>query len=114
MTETQATGITIAIEGACADEAATALLKLDGIQGQYEPDKTVTRDGGLTAIATIVAIVGGTMAIAEQIRKWYAEYRQRPGDKKLDKVLIVTPNGRFLLENATINEISKALEPLAK
>ena len=114
MTETQSTGITIAIEGGSADEAAIALLNLDGIQGEYEPDETVSRDGGLTAIATIVTIVGGTMAIAEQIRKWYTEYRQRPGDKKLDKVLIVTPNGRFLLENATINEISKALEPLAK
>lgn len=114
MTETQSTGITIAIEGGSADEAAIALLNIDGIQGEYKKDDAISRDGGLTAIATIIGIVGGTMAIAEQIRKWYAEYRQQPGNKKLDKVLIVTPNGRFLLENATINEISKALAPLAK
>lgn len=114
MAETGATNITFAIEGEVADEAAIALLNIDGIQGQYEKDESVSRDGGLTAIATIVGIVGGTMAIAEQIRKWYAEYRRRNDSKKLDKVLIVTPNGRFLLENATIDEISKALEPLAK
>jgi hypothetical protein len=48
----------------------------------------------ITTIATIVGIVGGTMAIAEQIRKWDQEYK--PG-KKIAKVLIVSSNGRGLL-----------------
>ena len=63
---------------------------------------------------TAAGLVGGSMAIAEQIRKWYVVYKQRQDVKRIEKVLIVTPNGRFLLENATTEEIAKALEPLAK
>ncbi|PZO47630.1 MAG: hypothetical protein DCF15_18860 [Phormidesmis priestleyi] len=106
--------IKIAIEGTAASEAAQALFEIEGLSGEYENDPDVRRDGGLTVIATVVAVVGGTMAIAEQIRKWYAEYKSKQGVKKLEKVLIVTRNGRFLLEDATIEEIAKALEPLAK
>lgn len=106
--------IQIAIEGTAATEAAQALLEIEGLSCEYEVDSEVTRDGGLTVIATVVGLVGGTMAIAEQIHKWYMDYKNRQGTKKIEKVLIVTPNGRFLLENVTIEEISKALAPLAK
>lgn len=104
----------IAIEGAAAQEAAIALFEIDGLTGDYERDPETTRDGGLTVIATVVGIVGGTIALAEQIRQWYVDYRQRQDVKKIEKVLIVTPRGRFLLEDATIEEIARALEPLAK
>jgi hypothetical protein len=54
--------------------------------------------------------VGGTLAIAEQIRKWYQEYKQQQSGKKIAKVLIVGPNGRrLLLENATIEQIRQIL-----
>ncbi|PZO09729.1 MAG: hypothetical protein DCF25_21365 [Leptolyngbya foveolarum] len=106
--------IRISIEGAAAVEAARALFEIEGINGEYEADAEVTRDGGLTVIATVVGLVGGTMAIAEQIRKWYLAYKKRQDVKRIEKVLIVTPNGRFFLENATTEEIAKALEPLAK
>ena len=106
--------IKIAIEGAAAEEAAQALFTIDGLTGELESDSAVTRDGGLTVVATVVAIVGGSVAIAEQIHKWYAEYKKQQRPKKIEKVLIVTPKGRFLLEDASIEEIAKALEPLAK
>ena len=106
--------IKLAIEGSAATEAAEALLAIEGLSGSYEAQEGVNRDGGLSAIATIIGIVGGTAALAEQIRKWYVEYKQRKNAKTIEKVLIVTPNGRFLLENATVEQISKALEPLAK
>lgn len=106
--------ITFAIEGSAASEAAEALLEIEGLSGEYEAEDEVSKDGGLTAIATIVGIIGGTTAIAEQIRKWYAAYKKRQSTGKIEKVLIITPNGRFLLENATVEQISKALEPLAK
>ena len=106
--------IKIAIEGTAATEAAQALFEIEGISGEYEVNDEVTRDGGLTAIATVVGLVGGTMAIAEQIYQWYERYKSRQSIKTVEKVLIVTPNGRLLLENATIEEISKAIEPLAK
>jgi len=106
--------IKIAIEGTAADEAARSLFEIEGLSGEYAADSKVMRDGGLTVIATVVGLVGGTLAIAEQIRKWYQEYKNRAGAKKIEKVLVVTRNGRFLLEDATIEEIAKALEPLAK
>jgi len=106
--------IKFAIAGTAAEEAARSLFEIDGLQGDYAQDSEVTRDGGLTVIATVVGLVGGTMAIAEQIRKWYEDYKSRQGVKKIEKVLIVTPNGRLLLENATIEEIAKVLAPLAK
>ena len=106
--------ITVAIEGSGAAEAAEALLAMDGVSGTVETDDAATRDGGLTAIATIVGIVGGTLTIAEQIRQWYVAYKKRQDQQTIEKVLIITPSGRFLLENATVEEISKMLEPLAK
>jgi hypothetical protein len=49
------------------------------------------------------------MAIAEQIRKWYQEYKQK--GKKIDKVIIVGRNGRrLLLEDTTVEEIRKVLD----
>lgn len=106
--------IKIAIEGTAADEAAQSLLEIEGISGEYAVDKEVVRDGGLTAVATVVGILGGAITIAEQLRKWYKEYKNRTGAKKIEKVLVITRNGRFLLEDATIEEIARALEPLAK
>ena len=62
-------------------------------------------------MGTIVGIVGGTIAVAEQIRKWYAEYKQKQSGKKIAKVLIVGRDGqRLLLENATLEEIRRILE----
>ena len=105
----------IAIEGAAADIAAEALVALDGVEGRYEVSDAVQKDGGLTAVATVVGIVGGVMAIAKQLHEWYAAWRERQQDRpKIDKVLIVTKKGRLLLEGATVEDIAKALEPLAK
>ena len=105
----------IAIEGTAADTAAAALIALDGVDGSYEVSDAVQKDGGLTAVATIIGIVGGVMTIAEQLHKWYAAWRKRQADqRKIEKVLIVTAKGRLLLEGATVEDIAKALEPLAK
>ncbi|MBX2861968.1 MAG: hypothetical protein KTR27_00310 [Leptolyngbyaceae cyanobacterium MAG.088] len=105
----------IAIEGAAADTAAEALVALEGVEGSYEVSGAVQKDGGLTAVATIVGIVGGVLTIAEQLHKWYTAWRERQQEQgKIDKVLIVTSKGRLLLEGATVEDIAKALEPLAK
>ncbi|MFB2979330.1 hypothetical protein [Microseira sp. BLCC-F43] len=104
--------IQVAIEGEGAIDATEALLAIPGISGSYEvssqqPDK----EGVVATIASIVGIVGGTIAIAEQIRKWYQEYKLQQSGKRIAKVLIVGRNGqRLLLENATLEDIRKALE----
>jgi hypothetical protein len=109
--------IQIAIEGADAVAATEALLALPGISGAFElsgelPGE-VEKEGVLATIATIVGIVGGGMAAAEQIRKWHGEYRGSLEQPRIEKVLIVTERGRIYLEGATTEEIAKALAPFA-
>ena len=106
------TEIKFSIEGENAITATEELLAIEGITGNYTADsEDVRKEPLITTVATIVGLVGGTMAIAEQIRKWYQEYKQKQSGKKIDKVLIVGRNGRrLLLENATIEEIRHILE----
>ena len=103
--------ILIEVQGQDAITATEELLAISGISGSYEVEEGVEREGTLATIATIVTIVGGTMAIAELIRKWYQEYKQGKSGKTIEKVLIVGKDGkRLLLENATLEDIRKILE----
>ncbi|MFN9060755.1 MAG: hypothetical protein ACK5WL_12290 [Pseudanabaena sp.] len=103
--------IKFAIEGDGAIAATEELLAIDGNEGSYDVDEEIQREGVMAVIATIVGIASGALAIAEQIRKWYQEYKQGKSGKRIAKVLIVGRNGdRLLLENATIEQIRKVLE----
>jgi hypothetical protein len=103
--------ILIEVQGQDAVAATEELLEISGLSGSYEIEEGVEREGTLATIATIVTIVGGTMAIAEQIRKWYQEYKQGKSGRTIEKVLIVGKDGkRLLLENATLEDIRKILE----
>jgi hypothetical protein len=102
--------IQLAIEGKDAESAARDLVTIGGIEGNWTTDETEKKEGVVTAIATIVAIVGGTIAIAEQIRQWYQEYKQGKSGKTVDKVLIVCNGQRLLLENASVAQICQVLE----
>jgi hypothetical protein len=103
--------IRMAVEGEGAIEATEALMTIPGISGSWETSNEAEREGILATIATIIGIVGGTIAIAEQIRKWYQEYRQSKSGKKIEKVLIVGRNGRrLLLEDASVEEIQQILD----
>jgi hypothetical protein len=98
------------IEGAGAIEATAALFALPAIEGEWETAPP-EREAVIVTIGTIIGVVGGTMAIAEQIRKWYLEYRQGKNGKKIEKVLLVGRNGnRIVLENATLEEIKQLLD----
>lgn len=108
-------GIRVAIAGSGAVPATEALLAIDGVSGTYTVNDEVEREGVLVTIATIVGLVGGTLAIAEQIRRWYQEYRQGKdkGKQTLEKVVLVAQNGqRLLLENATPEQIKAVLDSL--
>ncbi|MEH2211813.1 hypothetical protein [Nostoc sp.] len=104
--------IQLAIEGKDAIAATEALLEIPGISGNYAVNSDAPEREGVTAtVATIVGIVGGAIAIAEQIRKWYQEYKAKQSGKRIEKVLIVGRNGRrLLLEDATLEEIRQILE----
>ncbi|MCF4969455.1 hypothetical protein [Nostoc sp. CMAA1605] len=103
----------IAIESQDAPQAAAALLKIEGISGNYEVPNQ--KEGTLATIATIVGIVGGTVALAEQIRKWYQEWKEKQPNKVFD-VIIVNPDtgSRIFLEEATIEEITDILKSLSQ
>jgi hypothetical protein len=104
--------IQLAIEGQNAVEATKELLEIPEISGDWQPVGGTQRELALATIATIVGIVGGTIAIAEQIRKWYNEWKEGKSGKKIDKVVIIGAGGeRLLLEGATAEDISKILEP---
>ena len=107
--------IQITIEGEEADKAAEDLLNISGLTGKLEStsEEESYREGTLMTIAAIVGIVGGATALAEQIRQWYLEYKNSQSDKRIS-VVIVTPSGRILMENATIKEISEALKVLER
>jgi hypothetical protein len=101
------------IQGQDAVAATEELLSTSGLTGDWTvavEDKT-SKEAVITTVATIVGIVGGTIAIAEQIRKWYDEYKKGKSGKKIDKVLLIGRNGqRILLKDATIEQIKQILE----
>ncbi|MBW4684879.1 MAG: hypothetical protein KME40_07210 [Komarekiella atlantica HA4396-MV6] len=105
--------IQVGIEGEGAPAAAAALLEIPGISGSYEVP--TQREGTLAAIATIIGIVGGAVALAEQIRKWYQEWHKSHPGKQFDVVILDPDTGnRILLEEATIEEITEILKSLSK
>jgi len=53
----------IEIQGRDAVAATEELLSLEGIQGSYETLKEVEREGTLATIASILGILGVTIAI---------------------------------------------------
>lgn len=54
--------IQIAIEGEDAVSATEELLSISGISGDYTTPAQTEREVTVTTVATIVGIVGGTMA----------------------------------------------------
>ncbi len=108
------TDLQLEIQGSEASAAATALCELEGLEANWQPVEGDFREGTLAAIATVVAIVGGSMAIAEKLHKWYSSYRQRQTAQgaAIEKVLIVHGDQRLRLEGKTPAEIKQFLDTL--
>jgi cysteine synthase len=104
----------IEIQGRDAVKATKELLAIEGLEGSYETVSEVEREGTLVTIATIVAITAGTLDIAEKLYEWNKKYQkslQEPADARIEKVLIVAPNGnRLVLKDATVEQIQEILE----
>ncbi|MDM8536247.1 hypothetical protein QUF70_05795 [Desulfobacterales bacterium HSG17] len=103
--------IQIAIEGTASLEAAKDLIETCEISGDWQtPDGAMK--GALATIATIVGIVGGTVAVSEQIRKWYQEWKKGKSGRAIEKAVLVGNGKRVLLEGASADDIKAVLETL--
>ena len=104
----------IEIQGQDAEKATQELLSIEGLKGSYETVDEVEREGTLATIATIVGITAGTLTIAEKLYQWNQKYQkslQNPAGSKIEKVLIVAPNGnRLLLKDASVEQIQEILD----
>ena len=104
----------IEVQGTSAIAATEELLALEGIEGSYQSTDAPERGEVLVTIATIVAIVGGTLTIAEKLYQWHQKYQKSQQDlsrEKIEKVLLIAPNGnRLLLKDATLEQIQHILE----
>ncbi len=104
----------IEIQGRDAVVATKELLAIEGLEGSYQILEEVERgevNTTLVTIATIVAITSGTLDIAKQFYQWKENYFQHPTGSRIEKVLIVAPNGRrLLLKDATVEQIQEILE----
>ena len=108
--------ISVGIGGDEAARALDELLAIPGIRGSADPSDASgpTRDGGLlAATATIVGIIGGAVAIAAQIIAWRDQWKKRAGATRLDAILEDAKGNRVILDNATLEEVTAALETLA-
>ncbi len=104
--------IQIGIEGESAPAAVEALLQIPGLTGSYELPKQ--KETTVAAIATIIGIVGGVVAIAEQIRKWYQEYADSQPDKQFNVIIFDPDTGnRVSLKEASVEEITEILKSLS-
>jgi len=101
----------IAIEGNDAVDAAKALMALPTLSGNWQTPEGNQR-GVLAVIATIVDIIGDTLAAAEQIKKWYQERKKANSGRTITKAVLVGNRKRVLLEGATVEEIKAVLESL--
>lgn len=105
--------VQITVEGEDSITATQELLAIPGISGKLETEEEASKEGTLATIATIVGLTVGVIEIAERIYKWYQKAKEsRPG-KTFDAV-IESPNGRLLLEDATIEEICEILKALPR
>ena len=108
--------VQIEIQGQDAVKATEELLNIQGIEGNYETvgEDEVEREGTIATIATIVGITAGTLTIAEKLYQWNQKYQkslQNPVGSKIEKVLIVAPNGnRLLLKDASVEQIQEILD----
>lgn len=104
----------IEIQGQDAVIATEELLRIEGLEGSYQTIDEVERGEPLTTIATIIGIGVGTLTIAEKLYQWNHKYQkslQNPVGTRIEKVLIVAPNGnRLLLKDATVEQIQEILK----
>lgn len=106
--------VQIVIEGPGAEIAAKNLFAQDEIEGHYQISEELTKESTIAIVGTIVAICVGSITVGEKLFGWYKSYRMKDQQQRIEKVLVITPECRFLLEDASLEDINNALKPFLK
>ena len=124
------TKLQLTIEGPGAVAATDELMNQPELKGHWETVGEDARPVDLATIATIVEIIGGTVAIAggvagtaklgmeatktglevaQMIYDWYQKWSNEP-EQPVEKVLLILPNGeRINLQRASVSQIEQAV-----
>ncbi|MGQ9870534.1 hypothetical protein [Leptodesmis sp.] len=76
------------IEGEGAVLATEDLLQIEGLSSTHEVETETPREKVLAMIATMVAIIAGSLTIAEQLYTWYQNYRRKQTKLKLSPTFL--------------------------
>jgi hypothetical protein len=109
--------ITVAVEGPDADRALGELLAIPGIRGDVQPTEqdAIRRDGGvLVAIGAIVGIASGLASVVDSIIEWRGKWKAAREGKRLNVVIEDARGNRLVLDDATPEQITRALHTLAR
>lgn len=67
--------------------------------------------GILVTIASISGVLAGSLTIASHIYSWYQKYQQIDNNARIEKVVLISSNGkRIKLKDATLEQIQAILE----
>ncbi len=104
----------IEIQGRDAVQATKELLAIEGISGSYEIEDKIEKEGTVAIVVVTVTVIAGIVTIADNIHRWIEKYnscQQNPNESRIDKVLIVTADGRrLILEGITVEQIKEILK----
>ncbi|MBI4747494.1 MAG: hypothetical protein HY774_03355 [Acidobacteria bacterium] len=102
--------IRLIVEGEHAVEASRNLQEIEGLTATVEPIVEEDKELTLAAVASIVAITGGTVTVANNLIVWYRDWKKGKDEKRIEKVIIEGPDGtRVLMENAKPEDVAAIL-----
>lgn len=101
----------VIIDGSKAFEAAEELIGLPSIHAIIEPAVEDQKADIITVTTTIISLVGGSLAIAEQIYKWYKRCRDIRAHQ-LFNVSIETENGRYILSRISMSDLRQIINDI--
>jgi hypothetical protein len=107
----------IAIEGPGADRALADFLAIEGISGSAQSTRPgkIYRDGGvLVAIGAVIGVASGIAQVVSSILDWRERWKKANENKPLSVTIEDARGNRLLLDNATPEQITVALQTLAR
>ena len=102
----------IAIEGDNAINLAQEILAIPGLEGNYEVDKEVEKEGTISVVANIVEIIAGTLTVAQPLYQLLRQQLNKsPQSDKIETLVIISKTQkRFLIKDLSFEQLQKLLD----